>query len=114
MHSDEGNTAQQHEEGDTDPGGKKKCSSKSDSSFPLSDSSRKAQRGEAQCKLYELQCALQKLKMEAEHDSEESDVAEKFCRSKSKTVYQECPIKPEKFLGIFSVVRYCGSSTIYL
>ena len=67
--------------------------------FPLSDSSRKAQRREAQCKLYELQCELEKLKMEAEDDSEGSDVAENFCRSKSKTVYQECPIKPEKFPG---------------
>ena len=114
MDKDEGNTTQQQEEGDTDPGGKKKCSSKSDSSFPLSDSSRNAQRRESQCKLYELQCEVQKLKMEAEDDSEESDVAEKFCRSKSKTVYQECPIKPEKFLGIFLVVRYCGSSTINL
>ena len=39
--------------------------------------------------------------MEAEVDSEETDVAEVFCRSKSKTVYQESPIKPEIFLGRF-------------
>ena len=69
--------------------------------FPLSDSSRKAQRREAQCKLYELQCELEKLKLEAEDDSEESDVAENICRRKSRTVYQECPIKPEKFPGTF-------------
>ena len=37
--------------------------------------------------------------MEAEDDSEESDVPENSCRSKSRTVYQECPIKPEKFPG---------------
>ena len=37
--------------------------------------------------------------MGAEDDSEESDVAENFCRSKSRAVYQECPIKPEKFPG---------------
>ena len=37
--------------------------------------------------------------MEAEDDSEESHVAENSCRSKSRTVYQECPIKPEKFPG---------------
>ena len=67
--------------------------------FPLSDCSRKAQRHEAQRKLYELQCELEKLKMEAEDDSEESDVAENLCRSKSRAVYQECPIKPEKFPG---------------
>ena len=67
--------------------------------FPLSGSSRKAQRREAQCRLYELQCELQKLKLQAEDDSEESDVAENFCRSKSTAVYQECPIKPEKFPG---------------
>ena len=100
MESDEDNTPQQQqEEGDADPGGKKKCSSKSHSLFPLSDSSKKAQKREAQCKLYELQCELEKLKLEAEDDSEESDVAENFCRSKSRTVYQECPIKPEKFPG---------------
>ena len=92
---------QQKEEGETDTGGKKKCSSKSDSLFPLSDSSRKAQRREAQCRLFELQCELEKLKLEAEDDSEESDVAENICRRKSRTVYQECPIKPEKFPGTF-------------
>ena len=102
MESDQVNTPQQQqEEGDTDPVGKKKCSSKSHSLFPLSDSSKKAQRREAQCKLYELQCELEKLKMEAEDDSEESDVAETFCRRKSRTVYQECPIKPEKFPSTF-------------
>ena len=102
MGSDEDNTPQQQqEEGDTDTCGKKERSSQSDSLFPLSDSSRKAQRREVQCKLYEFQCEMQKLKMEAEDDSEESDVAENFCRSKSRAVYQECPIKPEKFLGKF-------------
>ena len=79
--------------------GSKKCSGESDSLFPLSDSSRKAQRRDAQCKLCELHCELEKLKLEAEDNSEESDVAENLCRSKSKTVYQECPIKPEKFPG---------------
>ena len=99
MESDEDNTPQQQqEEGDADTGGKKKCSSKSHSLFPLSDSSRKAERREVQCKLYEIQCELEKLKLEAD-DSEESDVAENSCRSKSRTVYQECPIKPEKFPG---------------
>ena len=71
----------------------------SDSSFPLSNSSRKAQRREAQCKLYEIQCELEKLKMEAEDDTDESEVAEKFCRSKTRAIYQECPIKPEIFPG---------------
>ena len=100
MESDEDNTPQQQqEEGDANTGVKKKCSSKSHSLFPLSDSSRKAQRREAQCKLYELQCELEKLKLEAEDDSEESDVAKNICRRKSRTVYQECPIKPEKFPG---------------
>ena len=100
MESDEDNNPQQkHEEGKSDPGGKKKASSKSDSLFPLSDSSRKAQRREAQCKLYELQRELEKLKMEAEIDSEESDVAENLCRSKTRAIYQECPIKPEKTPG---------------
>ena len=100
MESGEDNTPQQQqEEGQTDTGGKKKCSSKSYSLFPLSDSSKKAQRRQAQCKLYELQCELEKLKMEAEDDSEESDVGENPCRSKSTAVYQECPIKPEKFPG---------------
>ena len=100
MESDEDNTPQQQqEEGDADTGGKKKGSSESDSLFPLSDSSRKAQRREAQCKLFELQCELEKLKLEAEDDSEESDVAENFSRSKSRPIYQECPIKPEKFPG---------------
>ena len=102
MESDDDKTPQQQqEEGDADTGGKKKCSSKSDSSFPLSDSSKKAQRREVQCKLYELQCELDKLKLEAADDSEESDVAENFCRSKSKTIYQECPLKPKKFPGTF-------------
>ena len=79
MEGDEDNTPQhQQEEGDADTGGKKKFSSKSDSLFPLSDSSKKAQRREVQCKLFELQCELEKLKMEAEDDSEESDVAENF------------------------------------
>ena len=100
MESDEGNTPQQQqEEGETDTGGKKKCSSKSHSLFPLSESSKKTQRREAQCKLYELQCELERLKLEAEDDSEESDVTENSCRSKSRAVHQECPIKPEKFPG---------------
>ena len=73
MESDEGNTPQhQQEEGDAHTGGKKKCSSKSDSLIPLSHSSRKAERLQVQCKLYELQYELEKLKMEAEHDSEKS------------------------------------------
>ena len=102
MQSDEDITPQQQqEEGESDTGGKKKCSSKSNSLFPLSESSEKAQRRETQCKLYELQCELEKLKMEAEDDSEESDVAENFCRSKSRAIYQERPIKPEKFPGTF-------------
>ena len=102
MESDEGNTPQQQqEEGDADTGGKKECPRKSNSLFPLSDSSRKAERREAQCKLYELQCELERLKLEAEDDSEESDVAENSCRSKSRAVHQECPIKPEKFPGTF-------------
>ena len=101
MESDEDNTPQQQqEEGDADTGGKKKCSSKSHSLFPLSESSKKAQRREARCKLYELQCELEKLKLEAD-DSEESDVPENFCRSKSRAIYRECPIKPEKFPGKF-------------
>ena len=100
MDSDEDNTPQQQqEESDAARGEKKKCYSNSDSLFPLSDSSRKAQRREARCKLYELQCELEKLKLEAEDDSEESDVAENLCRSKSRAVYQESPIKPEKFPG---------------
>ena len=87
MESDEDNTPQQQqEEGDTDPDGKKKCSSKSDSLFSLSYSSTKAQRREALCRLYELQCELRKLKMEAEDDSEESIVAENLCRSKCRAV----------------------------
>ena len=102
MESDEDNTPQQQQdEGDADTGGKKKCSNESHSLFPLSDSSKKAQRREAQCKLYELQCELEKLKMEAEYDSEESDVAENICRSKSRVINRECPIKPEKFPGKF-------------
>ena len=100
MESDEANTPQQQqEEGDADTGGKKKCSSKSESLFSLSDSSKKAERREAQCKLYELECELERLKLEAEDDSEESDVAENSCRSKSRVINQECPIKPEKFPG---------------
>ena len=98
MESDEDITAQQQqEEGDADTGGINKCSDKSDSLFPLSDPSRMAQRRDAQCKLYELQCELQKLKLDAEDDSEESDVAENLCRLKSITVYQESPMQPEKF-----------------
>ena len=98
MESDEDNTPQQqHEDGDADPGGTKKCSGKSDSSFSLSDFGRKAEGREAQCKLLELQFELDKLKLEAEDDSEELDVAENSFRSKSRAVYQECPIKPEKF-----------------
>ena len=100
MESDEDNTPQQQqEEGDTDTGGEKKCSSKSDSLFPLSNCSRKKQRREAHCKLYEIQCELEKLKIEAEDDSEESDIAENFRRIKSRAVYQECPIKPKEFPG---------------
>ena len=64
MKSGEDDTPQQQqEEGDAETGGKKKCSSKSDSLFSLSDSGRTAHR----------------------------------CGSKSGAVYQECPIKPEKF-----------------
>ena len=123
MESDEGNNPQQQqEEGDTDTSGRKKCSSKSGSFFPLSYPTRKTQKREAQCKLYELQCNLEKLKLEAEDDSEESDVAENFYRSKSRTVYQECPIKPEEFPGKYfhrselwvkhykSVVKFIGWS----
>ena len=100
MQSDEDKTPQQQqEEGDTHTGGEKKCSSKSDSLFLLSDFSRKTEKRQARCKLYEIQCELQKLKMEADDDLEKSDVAENFCRSKSTAVYQECPIKPENFLG---------------
>ena len=102
MESDEDNTPQQQqEEGEKDTGGEKECSNKSDPLFPLSESIEKAQRREAQCKLYELQCELEKLKMEAEDESEESDVAENFCRRKSRPIYQECPIKPKKFSGTF-------------
>ena len=99
METEDNTPQQQQEEGETDTGGGKKCSSKSDSLFLLPDSSREAQRREAQCKLYELQCELEKPKMEAEDDSEESDVAENFCRSKCRMVYQQCPIKAEKFPG---------------
>ena len=102
MNSDEGNTPQQQdEEGENDTGGSKKCSSKSQSLFLLSDLSKKAQRREARCMLYELQREMEKLKMETKDGSEESDVSGKFCRSKSRAVYQECPIKPEKFPGSF-------------
>ena len=81
MESDEDNTPQQQqEEGEKDTGGKKECSNKSNSLFPISDSSKKAQRREAQCRLFELQCELEKLKLEAD-DSEEPDVAENLCRS---------------------------------
>ena len=100
MQSDEDNTPQQQqEEGDADTGVRNKSSSKSDSLFPLSESSKKAQRHEAQCQLLELQCELDKLKMETEEDSEGSDVAENFCRSKSTAVHEECPIKAEKIPG---------------
>ena len=44
---------------------------------------------------------MEKLKMEAEDDSEESDVTENLCRSKCREVYQESPIKLEKFPGKF-------------
>ena len=82
MENDEDNTQKhQQEEDDADTGGRKKCSSKSHSLFPLSESSKKAQRRDAKCKLYELQCELEKLKLEAENDSGESDVAENLCRS---------------------------------
>ena len=113
MESDEDNTPQQQqEEGDADTGGKKKWSSKSHSLFPLSESNKKTQRREVECRLYELQCELEKLKMEAEDDSEESDVAEIFCRGKSRAVYQECPIKPKNFRASVLIVGNCGSSTI--
>ena len=69
--------------------------------FPLSDSSGKTQRREAWCKLYEIQCQLEELQLEAEDDSEVSDVGENLCRSKSRAIYQECPIKPEKIPGNF-------------
>ena len=102
MNSEEDKTPQQQqEEGDTDPDGRKKRSSKSDSLFPLPNSSRKAQKRQVQSKFYDPECELQELKTEAEDDSEETDVAEKFCRSKCKTVYQECPNKLEKFPGKF-------------
>ena len=115
MESDEGNTPQQQqEEGDADPGGKKECPSKSHSLFPLSESSKKTQRREAQCKLYEFQCELEKLKLEAEDDSEESDVAENSCRSKSRAVHQECPLNLKNFRETVLIVGNCGSSTINL
>ena len=102
MESDEGNTPQQQqEEDDADTGSKKKCSSKSRSLFPLSDSSKKAQRRQVRCRLYEIQCELEKIKLEAEDGSEESDAPENFCRSKSRVINRECPIKPEKFPGKF-------------
>ena len=69
--------------------------------FFLTDSIRKAQRYEAQCKLYEIQCELKKLKREAGNESEESDVCENLYRSKSRAVYQDFPIKPEKLSGKF-------------
>ena len=98
MESDEDNAPQQQQvEGDADTSGKKECPRKSNSLFPLSESSKKAQRREAQCKLYELQCELEKLKMEAEEDSEESDVAENFCRSKSRAIYQNAPLNLKNF-----------------
>ena len=37
--------------------------------------------------------------MESGDDSEDSHVAKNLCRSKSRAVYQECPIKPEKYPG---------------
>ena len=37
--------------------------------------------------------------MQAEDDSEDADVAENLSRSKSRTVNQECLIRPEKFPG---------------
>ena len=49
--------------------------------------------------MYEIQCELEKLKLEAEDDSENSDVAENLSRSKSRKINQECPIKPEKIPG---------------
>ena len=102
MESDEDKTPQQQQEQvEPDTSGKKECPRKSGSLFSLSDSSKKAQRREVRCRLYEIQCELEKLKMGAEGDSEESDVAENFCRSKSTAVYQECPIEPEKFPGTF-------------
>ena len=42
-----------------------------------------------------------KLKMEAQDNSEESDVAKKLGRGKSRAVYKESPIKSKKFPGIF-------------
>ena len=72
MESNEDNTPQQqHEEGDTDTGGSKNCTSKSHYLFPPSDPSRKTQRRQAQCRLYEIQCEQEKIKLEAEDDSEE-------------------------------------------
>ena len=100
MESDEDNTPQQkHEEGENDTGGSKKWFRNSDSLFPLSDSSKKAKSSDLQCKLYELQCELAKLKLEAEDDSEKSDVVDNLYRKKFKMVYQESPIKPEKTPG---------------
>ena len=113
MDSDEDNTPQQQqEEGETDTGGKKKCSSESDFSFPHSHSSKKAQKREAQCRFYEIQCELEKLKMGAEGDSEESDVAENFCRSKSRAIYKNAPLNPRNFKVNVLVVGNCGSTTI--
>ena len=115
MDRDEDNTPQQQkEEGETDTGGKKKCSSNSDSLFPLSDSSRKAQRREAQCKLYELQWELEKLKMEAEDDSEESDVAENFVEENLERYTKNAPLNPRDFRESFLIVGNYGWSTINL
>ena len=44
---------------------------------------------------------MEKLELVAENDSEKSDVAENLCRSKSRAVYRESPIKLEKFPVIF-------------
>ena len=41
--------------------------------------------------------------MEADDNSERSDLAENLCRSKSKVVYHESPIKLEKFPGKFFI-----------
>ena len=72
MESDEDKAPQQQqEEGEPDTSGKKECPRKSDSLFSLSGSSRKAQKREVQCKLFELQCELEKLTLEAEYDSKE-------------------------------------------
>ena len=63
---------QQLEEGDIETCGNKKCSSDSDSLFPFFDYSRKAQKRDAQCRLYELPREIQQINAEAEDDSEDS------------------------------------------